>query len=94
MVSFYALIHVPLEDQRKLIPRIRRWLRPGGFFLATVGHSRWTGVENYLDAPMFWDHADRRTYLEWLAKAGLTPVWDRFAPEGEGGHTLVLAQGR
>jgi hypothetical protein len=25
------------------------------------------------------------------AEAGLTPVWDRFVPEGDGGHGLVLA---
>ena len=92
VVSFYALIHVPLEDQRMLLPRIRRWLRPRGFFFAIVGHDLWTGLENYLDAPMFWDHADRMTYLEWLDQAGLTPVWDRFVPEGQGGHTLVLAR--
>jgi SAM-dependent methyltransferase len=29
VVSFYALIHVPLADQQALFPRIRRWLRPG-----------------------------------------------------------------
>jgi SAM-dependent methyltransferase len=29
VVSFYALIHVPLADQRALFPRIRGWLRFG-----------------------------------------------------------------
>jgi len=92
VVSFYALIHVPIQDQRNLLPRIRRWLRPGGYLLAIVGFERWTGIEEYLGAPMFWDHADRETYLAWLTEAGLTPLWDRFVPEGSVGHTLVLAQ--
>ena len=92
VVSFYALIHVPIQDQRSLLPKIRRWLRPGGYLLAIVGFERWTGVEDYLGAPMFWDHADRETYLAWLNEAGLAPVWDRFVPEGSVGHTLVLAQ--
>lgn len=92
VVSFYALIHVPLQDQRELFPKIHRWLRPGGYLLAIVGFERWTGTEDYYGAAMFWDHADRKTYLEWLAEAGLAPLWDRFIPEGKVGHTLVLAQ--
>ena len=44
VVSFYALIHVPLADQRALFPRIRAWLRLGGYFLAIVGAQRWTGI--------------------------------------------------
>jgi SAM-dependent methyltransferase len=92
VVSFYALIHVPLADQQALIPRIRGWLRPGGHFLATVGADRWTGTEDYLGARMFWDHADTGTYLRWLEAARMVPRWHRFIPEGDSGHTLVLAQ--
>ena len=47
VVSFYALIHVPLEDQRNLLPKIRSWLRPAGYLLAIVGAERRTGVEDY-----------------------------------------------
>jgi len=41
---------------------------------------------------MFWDHADTQTYLTWLEQAGLLPQWHRFIPEGNSGHTLVLAR--
>jgi hypothetical protein len=41
---------------------------------------------------MFWDHAGTDTYRDWLRAAGLTPLWDRFVPEGQGGHSLILAQ--
>jgi len=92
VVSFYALIHVPLADQQALFPRIRSWLRPGGYFLAIVGAQRWTGTESYFGADMFWDHADTATYLRWLQAAQLHPIWDRFVPEGSTGHSLVLAQ--
>jgi hypothetical protein len=41
---------------------------------------------------MFWDHADTATYLRRLEAAGLARIWHRFVPEGDSGHTLVLAR--
>lgn len=92
VISLYALIHVPLEDQRRLFRHIHRWLRPGGPLLTIVGHERWTGVDDYLGAPMFWEHADAATYLAWLEADGFEVVWSRFVPDGTTGHTLVLAR--
>ena len=92
IISLYALIHIPLADQRDLVPRLFTALRPGGLFLVIVGHTRWTGVEDYLGAPMFWDHADADTYLAWFADEGFTVLWHRYVPDGDVGHTLVLAQ--
>jgi SAM-dependent methyltransferase len=92
VVAFYSLIHVPLADQQALIPRIRDWLGPGGYFLAIVGAGQWTGTAPYLGADMFWDHADTATYLRGLRAARLTPIWNRYIPEGSSGHALVLAE--
>ena len=92
VVSLYALIHVPLRDQQELFPRLRKWLVRGGYLLAIVGAGEWRGIEPYLGAEMFWEHAGPETYLRWLTDAGLEPRWHRFIPEGAAGHTLVLAQ--
>ena len=92
VVSFYALIHVPLADQQALIPRVREWIRPGGYLLAITGAGRWTGTGQYLGTDMFWDHADTGTYLRWFTAAQLTPIWDRYIAEGDSGHSLILAQ--
>jgi hypothetical protein len=40
---------------------------------------------------MFWDHADTGACLRWCREARLTPQWHRFIPEGNFGHTLILA---
>jgi SAM-dependent methyltransferase len=92
VVSLYALIHPPLSDQRELITRGFDALRPGGLFLAIVGHERWTGVEDYLGSPMFWDQAAEGTYLDWLREDGFDILWRRYVPEGSSGHVLVLAR--
>jgi hypothetical protein len=91
VVSFYALIHVPRDVQRSLAPRLARWLRPGGTLLATIGSADWTGIEDYLGQPMFWDHADPDTTVGWLTDAGFDVRSRRFVPEGDSGHELVFA---
>ncbi len=74
---------------------MRRWLRPGGIFLATVGHQAWTGLEkDWLGVEggdTWWSHADAATYLGWFADAGLTVERETFVPERAGGHMFVLA---
>lgn len=96
IVCLYAIIHVPLGEQPGLLANLFAWLRPGGYLLATVGSSQWTGTErNWLGVEggtMYWSHTDTETYCKWLAQTGFHLCWDRFIPEGDGGHTLLLAQ--
>ena len=95
ILSFYALIHIPLDEQEALLQRIGTWLRPGGVFVATIGATAWTGSEeNWLggDAPMWWSHADTVTTRSWIESAGLTIDREEFVAEGAGGHTLIWAR--
>jgi SAM-dependent methyltransferase len=94
VVSFFALIHLPLDDQLLLLSRIAGWLRPGGLLVATTGYWAWTGYEeNWLDggARMWWSQADVATYRSWMAQAGLVVEREEFAPEDDGGHALFWA---
>lgn len=91
VVSFYALIHLSIEDQYRLISRVARWLTPHGYFLAIVGHEASSGTGEFFGAPMYWEQADEATYLERMNEIGFTPEWHRYIPEGGSGHTLVLA---
>ncbi|WP_017556022.1 class I SAM-dependent methyltransferase [Nocardiopsis baichengensis] len=97
VVCLYSLIHMPLPDQKPLLGRIARWLRPGGRLLATVGETAWTGTqERWLggSAAMWWSHADSDTYAEQITGAGLT-VTSRLVvpePEGDGEHALFWAR--
>lgn len=94
VACFYALIHVPLEEQPEMLRNVRRWLRPGGLFMATVGHGAWTGIEkNWLGVEggdMWWSHADIETYRKWFSEAGFRIEFETFVPEGTGGHNFIL----
>jgi 2-polyprenyl-3-methyl-5-hydroxy-6-metoxy-1,4-benzoquinol methylase len=95
VVCLYALIHMPLAEQPRLIGRIASWLRPGGWLLTTTGAAAWTGSEdNWLGgtATMWWSHADAATYRDWISQAGLHIEAEDFVPEGKGGHELFWAR--
>lgn len=96
IVSFYAIIHVPLAEQRPLLAKLYTWLRPGGYLMLTVGRHAWTGTEadwlGVAGATMYWSHADAPVYREWLTGLGFQIAWTRFIPEGSSGHELILAQ--
>jgi SAM-dependent methyltransferase len=95
IVSLYAIIHVPLAKQKRLLARIHAWLAPGGLFLATLGHDAWEGTERGwlgVDTTMFWSHADAATYRRWLHETGFTILSQEFVPEGAGGHELFLVR--
>jgi len=91
IVSFFAIIHLPVHEHRPLLERCFTWLRPGGYLMATVGYQAWTGYkEEWHGAPMYWSHADEATYLAWLQEIGFTMLWTRFIPGGDSGYVLVL----
>jgi ubiquinone/menaquinone biosynthesis C-methylase UbiE len=95
VVCLYALIHLPLDDQPRILHDIARWLRPGGWLLTTTGQDAWTGTEdNWLGgaATMWWSHTDATTYRSWLQQSGLQVTDQRFVPDGDSGHALFWAR--
>src|SRR5437016_13818275 len=93
IISFYAIIHLPLEQQPRLFEQIAQWLVPGGHLMATVGYREWTGTEaNWKGAEMYWSHADVGTYKNWLNQYRMTLIAEHFVPEGDRGHSLLIAR--
>jgi trans-aconitate methyltransferase len=76
IVSRYASIEVPVEDQRRLIPRLAWWLVPDGYLLAILGHQKWKGVEDYMGAPIWTTPV---TAAVRPAAAVRSPGWERMA---------------
>jgi SAM-dependent methyltransferase len=95
--SLYSIAHVPREDHAPLVASIRRWLRPGGMFLATLGTGdldAWTG--EWLGVPMFFSSHPAPENRRLLAAAGLEPMHDEIVtvrePEGEAVFQWVICR--
>jgi SAM-dependent methyltransferase len=94
ITCLYALIHVPLAEQRGLLGRMYDWLVPGGLVLVTTGETAWTGTEeDWLGsgASMYWSHDDSENYARWLREIGFSVLERRTIPEGESAQALFLA---
>jgi SAM-dependent methyltransferase len=73
VAAFYSLIHVPRQEQPKLLHDIASWLRPNGLFVASMGtHSvKREFDEDFLGARMFWSSFDSETNKRLVEEAGL-----------------------
>ncbi len=95
VVAFYSIIHVPRQEQGRLVGRIHDWLRPGGRFLATWAIGAWEGQEDDWEgwgAPMWWSHHDAATNLALLEQAGL--AIERAERRADGGETWLWVLAR
>jgi SAM-dependent methyltransferase len=88
VVAFYSLTHVPREEHLPLLRRIRRWLRPGGLFLASMGADDEPGeVEaDWLGVDMYFSHFGARANRRLVERAGLVIERTELAVEPEDRH--------
>jgi cyclopropane fatty-acyl-phospholipid synthase-like methyltransferase len=99
VTALYSAMHVPRDDHADLFARIRRWLKPGGLFLASLSHvggedrtDEWLGVE------MFFSGFDADTNRALVREAGFELLADEVVwmwepePEGETAFLWVLAR--
>jgi len=99
VVSLYVLNNLPQPELPPLMRRIAEWLRPGGWFLASLPGSdnpgwrgEWLGVE------MYFAGCDPKTNRHLAEEAGLEVVRDELEnmvePEGEVRWQWLLARRR
>src|SRR4051794_8306406 len=97
VVSLYALNHLPREHLAPLVERAARWLRPGGWLLATFGAGDlpgWSGP--WLGVPMFFSGYPAARNTELVRDAGLSVEQDELVtmrePEGDVEFHWLLAR--
>jgi cyclopropane fatty-acyl-phospholipid synthase-like methyltransferase len=91
VVSLFMFGHVPRQEQEPLLRKIATWLRPGGWFLATLGTGGTDDVveDDWLGTPMFFASFDVEENDRMLARVGLAVDEARVVPFEEPGHGLV-----
>jgi SAM-dependent methyltransferase len=71
VVSFYAVFHLPREEQPALFARIIEWLRPGGYLLVSLGRTNEPPyTEEFFGVEMYWSHYGTAQYRQMLLDAG------------------------
>ncbi len=72
VVSFYAIFHLPREEHAELFQRIYRWLKPEGYFLATLAIDNEKGYteEDFFDVTMYWSNFGLSEYQQMLRQIG------------------------
>jgi len=76
VAAFYTFIHIPRQEQQKLLQDIASWLRPGGMLVATMSTrsvKRDFG-EDFLGTLMFWSSFDSETNKRLVEEAGLSVI--------------------
>jgi SAM-dependent methyltransferase len=105
-LSFYAILHLSIPDQEIMFARTLKWLRPGGYFYATLmspklihaAHpemaepDRFAGPYNFAGTVYPYAHIPHREYLELLAKIGFTDILIEWVTAGNESMPWVTAR--
>lgn len=92
ITAFYSLIHLPRAEHAPLLARIATWLRPGGYFIATMGASDAPGAieDDWLGAPMYWSHFDGAANRQLVEQAGLKILSAQEETADEDGEDITF----
>jgi len=95
--SYYAIIHIPRQEHRKLLLNFHRMLKPSGFVLLCMGANDITDDtdENYCGARMYWSHYDADTNIKMIKECGFKVIWSKIVVDStypKAKHLFVLAQ--
>lgn len=95
VVSFYALFHIPREEQEDLLKKINEWLVEGGLILITLGagddDESGPQVEDWHGSEMIWDNKSLKENVEMVKNSGFE-ILEKFIQDDEEKHLWILAE--
>ncbi len=99
VISLYAIFHIPCKEHEDLFLKMRRFLKPHGLILVTLGTSgnEYGEEKNWCEAPiMVWSTYVPDRYREIITNVGFTILESGFEgePTDDEYHFWLLAQKR
>ncbi len=101
-VAIFVLFHLPREEHGRVFERVWSWLRPGGYFLATLSECAETPYteDGFFGTRMYWSNLGYAEYKDLLLGLGFEILGERIVGNGYGRtsqarderHPMVLAQ--
>jgi cyclopropane fatty-acyl-phospholipid synthase-like methyltransferase len=93
-VSFFAIFHVSREDHAGLFRRVHGWLKPGGYFLATLAledEAAYT-EDDYFGREMYWSNFGIEEYRRLLVETGFELIGEWLLADSDEAHPLLLVR--
>ena len=96
IVSTYAIIHVPQQNQKFLFEKMYEWLKPNGVAYLTLGHENTEELlkENWHGVKMYWSFFGPEQYNEILQQVGFKLLWHEIEslPNQEKFYNVIVAK--
>jgi SAM-dependent methyltransferase len=100
VTAFYSIFHLPRGEHPELLRRIRGWLKPGGYLLATLSAQAEDAYteDDFFDVTMYWSNYGLDEYKSMLTQLGFelletAVIGHGYAEEAQAEHhPLVLAR--
>lgn len=94
--SYYAIIHIPREEQFDLLTNFYRMLKPNGVALLTF-HSKddpGSYFDDFFGTNMFWSGFDSEINITMVKKVGFEIIWSKFVDDslGDSIHHFMLLE--
>jgi SAM-dependent methyltransferase len=93
VVSFYAIFHIPREDHKELLSRIKNWLGDGGLILITMGSEEMDMLEGEIGGEkMLWSSHSAEKNKKMVEDAGFE-ILESFQEDWrEENHLWILGR--
>ena len=90
-VLIFVLFHLPREEHGSVFERVRSWLRPGGYFLATLSEEAEAPYteDDFFGTRMYWSSLGYEEYRKLLLDLGFEILGERIIGHGYGRKTQI-----
>ena len=88
--AIFVVFHLPREEHGRLFERVRRWLRPGGYFLISLTQDGESARirHDFFGTDMYWSRMGFAESMKLLEGLGFEVVRERIVVHGYG-HTAI-----